>query len=71
MVSIHHPTSGTRGPTGDSGLPLVKKSRLVGVDAARGLALVGMFSIHILPAWDPETYEVTLNRHGFDAASFR
>lgn len=60
MVSIHHPTSGTRGPTGDSGLPLVKKSRLVGVDAARGLALVGMFSIHILPAWDPETYEVTL-----------
>ncbi|WP_255396051.1 heparan-alpha-glucosaminide N-acetyltransferase domain-containing protein [Kocuria sp. CNJ-770] len=38
----------------------MKKPRLVGVDAARGLALLGMFSIHILPAWDPETYEVTL-----------
>ncbi|WP_244915890.1 heparan-alpha-glucosaminide N-acetyltransferase domain-containing protein [Kocuria rosea] len=38
----------------------MKKPRLVGVDAARGLALLGMFSIHILPAWNPETYEVTL-----------
>ncbi len=33
--------------------------RLVGIDAARGLALIGMVSIHILPAWDPETFEPT------------
>src|SRR6185312_1918109 len=26
-------------------------SRLVGVDAARGLALLGMMAIHILPGW--------------------
>jgi uncharacterized membrane protein len=35
------------------------KRRLVGIDAARGLALIGMVSIHILPAWDPETFEPT------------
>ena len=35
------------------------KRRLVGIDAARGLALIGMISIHILPAWDPETFAPT------------
>lgn len=30
--------------------------RLVGIDAARGLALIGLISIHILPAVDPETF---------------
>ncbi|MEX5235102.1 heparan-alpha-glucosaminide N-acetyltransferase domain-containing protein [Kocuria arenosa] len=35
------------------------KRRLVGIDAARGLALIGMVSIHILPAWDPVTFEPT------------
>jgi uncharacterized membrane protein len=35
------------------------KRRLIGIDAARGLALIGMVSIHILPAWDPETFEPT------------
>ncbi|TDL46535.1 heparan-alpha-glucosaminide N-acetyltransferase domain-containing protein [Kocuria rosea] len=35
------------------------KRRLVGIDAARGLALIGMISIHILPSWDPETFEPT------------
>lgn len=35
------------------------KRRLVGIDAARGLALIGMVSIHILPAWDPETFAPT------------
>lgn len=35
------------------------KHRLVGVDAARGLALIGMIAIHILPSWDPETFEPT------------
>lgn len=35
------------------------KRRLTGIDAARGLALIGMVSIHILPAWNPETFEPT------------
>ena len=35
------------------------KRRLVGIDAARGLALIGMVSIHILPAWDPVTFAPT------------
>ncbi|MEX5237909.1 heparan-alpha-glucosaminide N-acetyltransferase domain-containing protein [Kocuria sp. CPCC 205236] len=35
------------------------KRRLGGIDAARGLALIGMVSIHILPAWNPETFEPT------------
>jgi uncharacterized membrane protein len=29
-------------------------SRLLGVDAARGLALFGMMSVHVLPATDPD-----------------
>lgn len=33
--------------------------RLVGVDAARGIALLGMMSVHILPSWDPQTFEAT------------
>jgi uncharacterized membrane protein len=36
------------------------KRRLVGIDAARGLALIGMISIHILPAWNAATFEPTL-----------
>lgn len=33
--------------------------RLVGVDAARGLALIGLMSVHVLPSSDPETMEPT------------
>lgn len=33
--------------------------RLVGIDAARGLALAGLMAIHILPAWDEETGEAS------------
>ncbi|MGX5359459.1 heparan-alpha-glucosaminide N-acetyltransferase domain-containing protein [Kocuria sp. KH4] len=42
-----------------TGAPAGRTRRLVGVDAARGLALLGMASIHILPAWDPQTFEPT------------
>lgn len=35
-----------------------KKVRLQGVDAARGLALIGMMAIHIMPGWDGH-YEPT------------
>ena len=31
--------------------------RLVGIDAARGLALIGLMAIHILPSWNEETGE--------------
>lgn len=33
--------------------------RLVGVDAARGLALVGLMSVHVLPSSGDETTEPT------------
>ncbi|MBD2761866.1 DUF1624 domain-containing protein [Kocuria sp. cx-116] len=35
------------------------KHRLVGIDAARGLALVGLMAIHLLPAYDEETGEAS------------
>lgn len=35
------------------------KRRLVGIDAARGLALIGLMAIHILPSWNTETGEAT------------
>ncbi|VEI51695.1 heparan-alpha-glucosaminide N-acetyltransferase domain-containing protein [Kocuria rosea] len=35
------------------------KRRLAGIDAARGMALIGMISIHIMPSWDPVTFEPT------------
>lgn len=37
-----------------------RRPRLVAVDAARGLALIGMIAVHILPAHDPGTFEPTL-----------
>ncbi len=37
-----------------------RRPRLIAVDAARGLALIGMIAVHILPAYDPETFEPTL-----------
>lgn len=37
-----------------------RRPRLVGIDAARGFALIGLISIHILPAFDPETFAPTL-----------
>lgn len=58
MANIHRPQSEARATGPEAAL--VKKPRLAGIDAARGLALIGMFSIHILPAWDPETHGPTL-----------
>lgn len=37
-----------------------RRPRLVAVDAARGLALIGMIAVHILPAHDPETFAPTV-----------
>ena len=60
MVAARRPASDARRPgAGPEVLPSGRR-RLVGVDAARGLALLGMISVHILPAWDPETYTPTL-----------
>lgn len=35
------------------------KPRLVGIDAARGLALAGLMAIHLLPAWNSQTGEAS------------
>ena len=45
-----------------------KKQRLIGVDVARGIALIGMMAIHILPEWD-ENFEPTLSWTIFSGAS--
>lgn len=49
------------------GLRARRRSRLVGVDAARGVALLGMMAVHILPTTGPDglvtrTYAVTGGR---------
>ncbi|MFW6188733.1 MAG: heparan-alpha-glucosaminide N-acetyltransferase domain-containing protein, partial [Actinomycetota bacterium] len=36
-----------------------RRPRLLGIDAARGLALIGLVSVHILPAVDPVTLSPT------------
>ncbi|MFI7483366.1 heparan-alpha-glucosaminide N-acetyltransferase domain-containing protein [Kocuria sp. M1R5S2] len=62
MADVHSPSSGRPCREGEehSGTRVARRRRLVGVDAARGLALIGMISVHILPSWDPETFESTL-----------
>lgn len=48
--------------TGEPGDPsrAGRGKRLVGVDAARGLALVGMVAVHTLPVYDAEAQRATL-----------
>ena len=41
--------------------PKTSFTRLVGIDAARGLALAGMMATHLLPAWNETTGDATLN----------
>lgn len=36
-------------------------SRITGLDAARGFALIGMVAIHTLPTWSPQNYQPTLS----------
>lgn len=45
-----------------------KKLRLIGVDVARGIALLGMMAIHILPAWNDD-FEPTVVWTVFSGAS--
>ncbi|MFE7630148.1 heparan-alpha-glucosaminide N-acetyltransferase domain-containing protein [Kocuria sp. NPDC057446] len=52
------PTGGT-GADG-AGAPRPAR-RLIGVDAARGLALFGMVAVHTLPSWDEQTGDATLS----------
>ena len=44
---------------GTGSAPATRGRRLAGVDAARGLALIGLMSVHILPAWDDADEEPT------------
>ncbi|KUG56600.1 hypothetical protein AVL61_05955 [Kocuria rosea subsp. polaris] len=57
MLHTHHPVGEARSAE-PSAAPRARR-RLAGIDAARGLALLGMVSVHILPSWDPETFEAT------------
>ncbi len=51
----------TEGPGRDvAGAPRTTR-RLLGVDAARGLALFGMVAVHTLPSWDEQTGEANLS----------
>lgn len=36
------------------------KGRVIGLDAARGFALIGMVAVHTLPSWSPQNYQPTL-----------
>jgi uncharacterized membrane protein len=45
------------------------KKRLIAIDAARGLALIGLMAIHILPDADEDTGESTLSWHLFSGDS--
>lgn len=54
MNAIPEPTTEEIAKTSAS-----SRRRLIGIDAARGLALVGLMAIHLLPAWNDETGEPT------------
>jgi uncharacterized membrane protein len=47
-------------PAASRAVTTPRRPRLLGIDAARGLALIGLVSAHILPAYDPQTFEPTL-----------
>ncbi|MEX5296582.1 heparan-alpha-glucosaminide N-acetyltransferase domain-containing protein [Kocuria sp. CPCC 205268] len=49
----------TTAPEGPAGAAARPARRLVGIDAARGLALIGLISVHILPDHDAATDEPT------------
>ena len=51
------------------GAPTKGRARLVGIDAARGLALIGLMAIHILPAQNEETGDPTLTWDLFNGDS--
>ena len=54
-------TARTVGPASPRDRSTARRSsgRLVGIDAARGLALIGLMSVHVLPSSDPGTGEPT------------
>lgn len=45
---------------GTAGAASTASRRLVGIDAARGIALIGLMVVHILPSWNQETGEASL-----------
>ena len=51
------PRMGEHPPAGLADAVVRPTRRLVGIDAARGLALIGLMAIHLLPAWNEETGE--------------
>lgn len=53
-LEIPHACAPSSGPSTTAELPTTGPSRLVGLDVARGLALIGMMAVHILPSVGPE-----------------
>ena len=53
------PRMGEHPPAGLADAVVRPTRRLVGIDAARGLALIGLMAIHLLPAWNEETGEAS------------
>ncbi|MEX5237711.1 heparan-alpha-glucosaminide N-acetyltransferase domain-containing protein [Kocuria arenosa] len=53
------PRAESTGPAGPDDAEVRPARRLVGIDAARGLALIGLISVHILPDYDEATDEPT------------
>ncbi len=51
---MHHAAPSTK-----TGAVAAPKKRLVGIDAARGLALIGLMAVHVLPISDPDTGDPT------------
>jgi len=70
-VTAHGPTAGPAPAAAGAGPPRAG-GRLVGVDATRGLALLGMMAVHVFPAHDPDgsTSTAYLIASGRSAATF-
>ena len=67
MGAIQNEEGREAAPAG--GAPKKGRARLVGIDAARGLALIGLMAIHILPAQNEETGDPTLTWDLFNGDS--
>ncbi|XKH54920.1 heparan-alpha-glucosaminide N-acetyltransferase domain-containing protein [Citricoccus nitrophenolicus] len=62
-------TVGDTSRPGSQAQPGNAPRRLVGIDAARGIALIGLVAIHLLPSWNEQTGEASLSWNLFSGHS--